>query len=68
MSESLEGNQTGATFTLWVLFVLYAAARAVQIFPGRFSLVAVVALHVLPPIVFASSPWAHSRLGHGHRW
>jgi putative membrane protein len=33
--------------------VLYAFARVLQIFPGEVPLVAVVALHVLAPIVFA---------------
>ena len=38
---------------LWALLVLYAAARVLQIFPGKVPIGVVVALHVLPPIVFA---------------
>ena len=45
------GSRT--SFALWALLVLYAFARVLQIFPGEVPLVAVVALHVLAPIVFA---------------
>ncbi len=38
---------------LWALLMLYAFARVLQVFPGEVPLVAVMALHVLPPIVFA---------------
>jgi putative membrane protein len=33
--------------------MLYAVARVLQVLPGRVPMLAVVALHVLPPIVFA---------------
>jgi uncharacterized membrane protein len=46
-------NQTGTSLVLWALVVLYAVARVMQVFPGQVSMFAVVALHVLPPIVFA---------------
>jgi uncharacterized membrane protein len=46
-------EQTGASLMLWALLVLYAAARVLQIFPGKVPIGVVVALHVLPPIVFA---------------
>lgn len=36
-----------------MLLMLYACARVLQVFPGAVPLVAVVALHVLPPIIFA---------------
>jgi hypothetical protein len=39
--------------TLWALIILYAAARVLQVFPGRVPMLAVVALHVLPPALFA---------------
>jgi uncharacterized membrane protein len=46
-------EQTGTSLMLWALLVLYAAARVLQIFPGKVPIGVVVALHVLPPIVFA---------------
>ena len=45
--------KTGTSLLLWALLMLYAFARVLQVFPGGVPLVAVVALHVLPPIVFA---------------
>jgi len=39
--------------TLWGLLALYGIARVLQVFPGKVPIPAVVALHVLPPIVFA---------------
>jgi len=39
--------------TFWVLLALYAAARVLQVFPGRVSMLVVAALHVLPPALFA---------------
>ena len=38
---------------LWLLIAIYAAARLLQIFPGRVPMVGVIALHVLPPLAFA---------------
>jgi uncharacterized membrane protein len=46
-------EQTGTSVMLWALLILYAGARVLQIFPGKVPIVVVVALHVLPPIVFA---------------
>jgi uncharacterized membrane protein len=46
-------NQSGISPVLWALVVLYAVARVMQVFPGQVPIFAVVALHVLPPIVFA---------------
>jgi uncharacterized membrane protein len=40
-------------FFLWVLIALYAGARFFQVFPGRTPILAVVALHVFPPAIFA---------------
>lgn len=55
MSEPAEtvACKTGTSLVLWALLLLYANARVLQIFPGKVPIVAVVALHVLPPIVFA---------------
>jgi uncharacterized membrane protein len=52
MKESSE-KQVGTTSAVWALLILYAGARVLQIFPGKVPIVVVVALHVLPPIVFA---------------
>src|SRR5271170_6294665 len=41
------------SLVLWALLMLYAFARVLQVFPGEVPLVAVVALHVLPPFAFA---------------
>jgi uncharacterized membrane protein len=38
---------------LWTLIAIYAASRFLQVFPGRTPMLAVVALHVFPPAVFA---------------
>jgi uncharacterized membrane protein len=40
-------------FAMWLLLSLYAAARVFQILPGKLPMVAVVALHVLPLLIFA---------------
>lgn len=51
-AQGIAKNQTAANLVLWVLLALYAAARVLQIFP-KIPVLAVVALHVLPPVVFA---------------
>jgi len=38
---------------LWGLIALYAAARVLQVLPGKVPMLAVVALHVLVPAAFA---------------
>jgi uncharacterized membrane protein len=38
---------------LWALLAIYSAARVAQAFPDRIPIVAIVALHVLPPLAFA---------------
>jgi uncharacterized membrane protein len=53
MSMPAVTYKTRTSFVLWALLMLYAFARALQIFPGQVPLVVVVGLHVLPPIVFA---------------
>ncbi len=58
-------EQTGTSLMLWALLVLYAAARVLQIFPGKVPIGVVVALHVLPPIVFALIHGAMSYLWRG---
>jgi hypothetical protein len=41
------------TVTFGSLAALYSAARVFQILPGKLPMVAVVALHVLPLLIFA---------------
>jgi uncharacterized membrane protein len=38
---------------VWVLLGVYGCARVLQVFPGRVPMLAVVALHVFPPALFA---------------
>lgn len=51
-------NQLAATpkathLVLWTLIAVYAYSRILQVFAGRASMLEVVALHVLPPLLFA---------------
>jgi hypothetical protein len=52
-AESIARNQTGTNLALWALIALYAAARVLQVFPDNVPMLAVIALHVFPPAVFA---------------
>ncbi len=52
-AENMASHQTGTSLWLGALLVLYAGARVLQVFPGRVPMLAVIALHVLPPAVFA---------------
>jgi uncharacterized membrane protein len=52
-AESVVKRQLFTTLALWTLIVVYASARFLQAFPGRVPMLAMVALHVLPPLVFA---------------
>lgn len=45
------GPLTG--IAMWPLLSVYAVARVFQILPGKLPMMAVVALHVLPLLVFA---------------
>jgi uncharacterized membrane protein len=49
----LATNRAAINFVLWALIAMYAAARVLQIFPDKVPMLAIVALHVLPPILFA---------------
>lgn len=44
---------------LWALAILYAAARVSQAYPNNVPMVAIVALHVIPPLLFAVIHGAH---------
>jgi hypothetical protein len=52
-SETIAGKQTATSLALWAFLGLYAVARALQVSPGNIPMPAIVALHVLPPIIFA---------------
>jgi uncharacterized membrane protein len=52
-ARSIDGTPAGANHVLWALIVLYAVARVLQLFAGRIPMLAIVALHVFPPAVFA---------------
>ena len=52
-ADSVSRNRAGTSLALWALLMLYGVARVLQIFPSRVPILTVVALHVLPPIVFA---------------
>jgi uncharacterized membrane protein len=52
-AATVASNRTGVSLLLWALLMLYAVARVLQIFPGKVPMLAVIALHVLSPIVFA---------------
>ena len=45
--------RTLTTLAMWLLLLLYAVARVFQILPGKLPMTAVVALHVLPLLLFA---------------
>jgi uncharacterized membrane protein len=51
-TKGVEGNQTATSLVLWTLLAVYSVARVLQIFP-KVPMVGVVALNVLPPILFA---------------
>lgn len=50
---SLSKHRDLVNYALWSLIALYAYSRILQVFPGKVPMLAVVALHVLPPAVFA---------------
>ena len=54
-----------AGIAMWVLLSVYAVARVFQVLPGRLPMMAVVALHVLPLLVFALIHGAMSYRMHG---
>jgi uncharacterized membrane protein len=51
--ENIARSQARKSLVLWALLGLYAVARVLQVSPGKVPMLAVVALHVLPPIAFA---------------
>jgi uncharacterized membrane protein len=45
--------QRGANLLFWLLLGIYIFARFLQVYPGRVQMLAIVALHVFPPALFA---------------
>jgi Carotenoid biosynthesis protein len=67
--DSLEGDHSTKPspqtyFWLGCLIAIYAASRILQVFPFHVPILAIIALHVLPPIVFA---WIHGAMRYGVR-
>lgn len=52
-TESTVIDGKGTNLLLWALTAFYAAARILQVYPGRIPMLVVVALHVFPPAIFA---------------
>jgi hypothetical protein len=48
-ADSATHGSTAITRAFWLLLAIYAVARVFQAFPGREPMLAVVALHVIPP-------------------
>jgi uncharacterized membrane protein len=63
-AESSVRRQLFTTLLLWALIAVYASARFLQVFPGKVPMLAIVALHVLPPLVFA---FLHGAMRYGLR-
>ena len=53
LAGKLATNRAAVNFALWALIAIYAAARVLQVFPDKVPMLAIVALHILPPILFA---------------
>jgi uncharacterized membrane protein len=49
----LATNRAAINCALWALIETYAAARVLQVFPDKVPMLAIIAWHVLPPILFA---------------
>ena len=43
----------GQSIAFGILIAIYAAARVLQVYPGRVPMLVIVALHVFPPAIFA---------------
>jgi uncharacterized membrane protein len=53
ITDSRLTSSSGLGQAFWGLIVIYAAARFLQVFPGRVPMSVVVALHVFSPAIFA---------------
>ena len=46
-------RRSPAIVALWALAAIYAAARILQVFPAGVPMLAIIALHIVPPLLFA---------------
>lgn len=53
LAGKLATNRATINFALWAFITIYAAARVLQVFPDNVPMLAIIALHILPPILFA---------------
>jgi putative membrane protein len=51
-SHKARGDQALTSFSFWFLLALYTAGRILQVYPGRLPMLAVITMHVVPPIFF----------------
>lgn len=66
VAPKMQQTSTG-TFLLpflWSMICVYAFSRVLQVYPGRFPMLDIVALHVFPPALFAL---AHGAVLYGKR-
>jgi len=52
-AQNMAIRRSVLAFALWLLIAIYSAARILQVLPGKVPMLTVVALHVLPPLLFA---------------
>jgi uncharacterized membrane protein len=52
-AESTAIHRKRTNFLLWAVIALYAFSRILQVYPSRIPMLAVIALHVFPPAIFA---------------
>ncbi len=64
IAEGLVRKTTAIAIFLYSLIAIYSISRILQTFPGRVPMLAIVALHVVPPLLFA---WIHGAIGYGLR-
>jgi uncharacterized membrane protein len=64
IAEGRVKRTTAIAIFLYSLIAVYSVARILQVFPGRVPMLAIVALHVLPPLLFA---WVHGAICYGLR-
>jgi hypothetical protein len=51
--EGIARGKNGTGVAFWALIAAYSAARVLQVYADRVPMLAIVALHVFPPAIFA---------------
>ena len=64
VAEGRVKKTTAIAIFLYWLIAVSSVARILQVFPGRVPMLVIVALHVLPPLLFA---WIHGAISYGLR-